>query len=175
MIRRFLRLCVRLGLAGGAGYAVFKLVQAQRAKPAGMPSGDSPVTSARPSQPLVEPSMLQGLDLRKADREDEGDDNGQVTAGPAGNGSAPAAAAAGAGTAPASAPAPEPAVATEAAGAGWVEPKGGACPASHPVKAKLASGIYHLPGMTAYERTTPDRCYTDETAAEADGLRKAQR
>jgi hypothetical protein len=29
--------------------------------------------------------------------------------------------------------------------------------------------------MTAYERTTPDRCYLDADAAEADGLRKAKR
>ncbi|MGH9223080.1 MAG: thermonuclease family protein, partial [Acidimicrobiales bacterium] len=57
----------------------------------------------------------------------------------------------------------------------WVDPDGAICPTSHPVKAKLASGIFHLPGMTAYERTTPDRCYQDEAAAESDGLRKAKR
>jgi len=57
----------------------------------------------------------------------------------------------------------------------WVEPVEGAAPATHPVKAKVASKIYHLPGMTAYDRTTPDRCYRDAEAAEADGFRKAQR
>jgi hypothetical protein len=35
--------------------------------------------------------------------------------------------------------------------------------------------IYHLPGMLAYDRTQPDRCYRDAPAAEADGLRKAKR
>jgi hypothetical protein len=58
---------------------------------------------------------------------------------------------------------------------GWVEPVDGACPASHPVKAKLASGIYHVPGGQSYERTSPDRCYTDAAAAEADGLRASKR
>lgn len=58
----------------------------------------------------------------------------------------------------------------------WLEPgEDGACPSSHPVKAKMSSGIYHLPGMLAYERTVADRCYPDEAAAEADGLRKAKR
>jgi hypothetical protein len=51
----------------------------------------------------------------------------------------------------------------------------GACPLSHPVKAKLSSGIYHLPGGQNYERTKPDRCYVDAAAAEADGLRAAKR
>ena len=50
----------------------------------------------------------------------------------------------------------------------------GSCPASHPVKAKLASGIYHEPGGGNYERTKADRCYLDRTAAEADGLRAAK-
>ena len=51
----------------------------------------------------------------------------------------------------------------------------GSCPLTHPVKAKLASGIYHLPGGGNYERTKPDRCYVDADAAEADGLRAAKR
>jgi hypothetical protein len=57
----------------------------------------------------------------------------------------------------------------------WMEPVQGFCPASHPVKAKLASGIYHLPGGASYERTKPDRCYLDAAAAEADGLRPTKR
>lgn len=59
--------------------------------------------------------------------------------------------------------------------AAWVVPEGGVCPTTHPVKAKLASKIFHLPGMANYERTRPDRCYRDATAAEADGLRPAKR
>lgn len=57
----------------------------------------------------------------------------------------------------------------------WVEPgDSGECPVSHPVKAKLSSGVFHLPGMANYERTNPDRCYADAGAAEADGLRQAK-
>jgi hypothetical protein len=57
----------------------------------------------------------------------------------------------------------------------WIEPVDGACPDSHPVKGKLASGIYHVAGGLNYARTRPDRCYFDPSAAEADGLRPAKR
>jgi hypothetical protein len=57
----------------------------------------------------------------------------------------------------------------------WVEPVDGACPATHPVKAKLSSGIFHVPGAQMYERTNADRCYADAEAAEADGLRASKR
>jgi hypothetical protein len=57
----------------------------------------------------------------------------------------------------------------------WVEPDDGACPTSHPVKAKVQSGIFHTPGSPHYDRTHPDRCYRDEGAAEADGLRAPRR
>jgi len=57
----------------------------------------------------------------------------------------------------------------------WVLPEDGACPASHPVKAKVQSGILHQPGSAFYDRTRPDRCYRDVAAAEADGLRPPRR
>jgi hypothetical protein len=57
----------------------------------------------------------------------------------------------------------------------WVEAVDGACPASHPVKAKLASGIFHVPGGGNYDRTNADRCYLDAAAAERDGLRPSKR
>jgi len=57
----------------------------------------------------------------------------------------------------------------------WIEVAGDAVPDTHPVKAKLKSGIYHLPGMLNYDRTVPDRWYADAEAAEADGLRPAKR
>jgi hypothetical protein len=60
-------------------------------------------------------------------------------------------------------------------GDAWVEPTDGACPASHPVKAKMSSKIFHVEGGLNYERTHPDRCYRDAAAAEADGLRKSAR
>jgi hypothetical protein len=57
----------------------------------------------------------------------------------------------------------------------WVEPAdSGACPAHHPVKAKLSSGIFHVPGGANYARTQPDRCYLSVETAEADGLRQSK-
>ncbi len=57
----------------------------------------------------------------------------------------------------------------------WTDPVEKACPNGFPVKVKLASGIYHLPGMLAYDRTMPDRCYVSAEEAEADGFRAAKR
>ncbi len=57
----------------------------------------------------------------------------------------------------------------------WVEPVDRTCPDGYPVKAKLKSGIFHVPGGLAYDRTFPDRCYPSAEAAEADGLRAAKR
>ncbi len=58
----------------------------------------------------------------------------------------------------------------------WIDAAdSGACPAHHPVKAKLASGIFHVPGGANYARTHADRCYLSAEAAEADGLRAAKR
>lgn len=65
--------------------------------------------------------------------------------------------------------------ATVAAVARWVEPIDGACPSGYPVKANDSSHIYHVPGGQFYERTVPERCYTDPQAAEADGYRAARR
>jgi len=57
----------------------------------------------------------------------------------------------------------------------WVEANAdGSCPETHPIKAKLASGIYHVPGGANYNRTKADRCYADEAAAAADGLRPSK-
>jgi hypothetical protein len=64
---------------------------------------------------------------------------------------------------------------SESASAAWVDPDGGACPTTHPVKGKLASGIYHEPGGQMYDRTSPDRCYRDADAAIAEGLRASKR
>ena len=55
----------------------------------------------------------------------------------------------------------------------WVVPSGGGCPGSHPVKAELSQGRFHLPGGAAYDAADADRCYLDAGAAEADGLRPA--
>jgi hypothetical protein len=75
----------------------------------------------------------------------------------------------------AAAPTPAPvngsAVASAAA---WIEPSNGTCPDGYPVKA-ARSGVYHVPGGSFYDRTTPDRCYATAAAAEADGYRASKR
>jgi hypothetical protein len=58
--------------------------------------------------------------------------------------------------------------------ADWAEPIGGEVPPGYPVKGKVASGIYHLPGGLSYDRTIPDRCYATPEDAESDGLRPAK-
>ncbi|QYG94522.1 hypothetical protein HC251_20210 [Iamia sp. SCSIO 61187] len=60
-------------------------------------------------------------------------------------------------------------------GHAWVAAVDGDCPDGYPIKAKVSSGIYHRPGGLSYERTSPDRCYPDVAAAEADGFRAAKR
>ncbi len=73
-------------------------------------------------------------------------------------------------------PMPPRPVAASAAPTAAVHPDAdGSCPITHPIKGKLATGIYHRPGAFAYDRTRADRCYRDDEAAEADGLRAAKR
>jgi hypothetical protein len=73
-------------------------------------------------------------------------------------------------------PTPREAVAAVQAPAAWVlTNEDGSCPPTHPIKAKASSHLYHLPGMFAYDRTNPDRCYAEEAAAIADGFTKAKR
>jgi hypothetical protein len=75
---------------------------------------------------------------------------------------------------------PMPAAATtetrsDTADAGWVSPDAdGSAPASHPIKAKENSGIFHVPGGRFYDRTKADRCYATAAAAEADGYRQSK-
>jgi len=57
----------------------------------------------------------------------------------------------------------------------WVIPQDRSCPSSHPIKAKLSSMIYHVPGSLAYDRTIADRCYATEEAASSDGFRRSKR
>ncbi len=58
---------------------------------------------------------------------------------------------------------------------GWIEPGAdGAVPATHPIKVKVSSGIYHVPGGRFYDRTSADRLYPTTGAAEADGYRPSK-
>jgi hypothetical protein len=57
----------------------------------------------------------------------------------------------------------------------WVEPSADtAALVTHPVKVKLSSGIFHLPGTRNYERTNADRWYVSAEAAAADGFRASK-
>ena len=76
---------------------------------------------------------------------------------------------------PAPARVPEPLDALDEHAASVPPDEYGNCPASHPIKGKRSSGIYHQPGSFAYDRTHADRCYVDTAAAENDTLRAAKR
>lgn len=70
--------------------------------------------------------------------------------------------------------APEARSSNGAAG-GWTDAlDDGSCPISHPIKANDNSGIFHVPGGRFYDRTKPERCYTSDDAAIADGYRQAK-
>jgi hypothetical protein len=147
-VGRFLKRMFKLGLLAGAAYAAWRWFEAQRAQ-SDLRWESQP--APYPPQPRVESSS--------------------PSSSPS---SAPAASAVSEVSASAPAAAPVPA-SPSGAGDAWVEPVDGTCPASHPVKAKMSSGIFHVAGGLNYERTRPDRCYRDPAAAEADGLRKAAR
>lgn len=161
MMRQSFRIGLRLGLLGGIAAAVAKAAQMRRN--AHHSDGDTGLAPAWP--PFEEQRTMAEPVTPPLRTEDE-------TPAPIRKSAAKKAPAA-----KAARPAKKAAqkAAKKAAGAAWVEPTGSVCPPSHPVKAKLSSKLFHLPGMFAYARTVPDRCYRSEAAAEADGLRKAKR
>jgi outer membrane biosynthesis protein TonB len=177
VIRRSFRRGLGLGLLVGAVAAVVKMVQARRpgqgeirvetytGNAANEHFADAsrqqerPLSDWEPTTPLPEPEETTPLTPEA------------VTDTPA---PAPAPAPDPV-PAPASAPVKKKAAPKKKAAAKSVDPVDGQCPDSHPVKGKLSSGLFHLPGGFAYPRTKPDRCYLDAAAAEADGLRAAKR
>jgi len=57
----------------------------------------------------------------------------------------------------------------------WLTPDAdGIIPEGYPVKVKVSSGIFHVPGGRFYDRTSADRCYPSAAAAEADGYRPSK-
>lgn len=155
MIRRSFRIGLRVGLLGGVVAAAVKMVQSRRSSPtveAPAPAEEWPPVQAEPVPVEAEVPVVQAEEETAA----------PVRKSPAKK--APAAKKAAGRTRKAAAPAMT-----------WVEPTGAVCPPSHPVKAKLSSRLYHLPGMFAYARTVPDRCYGTAEEAEADGLVRAKR
>lgn len=163
MIRGLFRWAIRAGAVVGSVALVRRLLQRHdepspvstaappyatrppQARPAESPPAAAPTPAATPTQPTQKKAAPKKAARKKA------------AAAPSTEATAARAAA--------------PSTETAA----WIEPEGGACPHTHPVKAKQSSGIFHLPGMQNYDRTVPDRCYVDAAAAEADGLRPAKR
>lgn len=179
MLRRSLRIGLTLGLIGGAVLVVTRLV-GRRSAPAtdDGPGDTAPWPRLQPdpgTRPTTATTSLQPDPEAPAPAAAPAPASSAGTPvvtkpAPIAPKAAPAKKAAKKATKKA-APRTTKAVATDA----WVEPQGDGCPPSHPVKAKLASRIFHLPGMLNYDRTRPDRCYLDAATATADGFRPAKR
>ena len=172
VLRRLLRLVFRAGLVGGAVAAVAKVAGNRRSSAPGAPaSGPLPREAWPPLQPDKGDRVAAGTTDLAPDPEAPSSappPTEEVPLAPAPEVSEPT-------QAPAPAPTdagPDPIAESDVA---WVEPDGDVCPTTHPVKAKLASKIFHVPGGLSYARTRPDRCYRDVSSAEADGLRPAKR
>jgi hypothetical protein len=174
MLRRTLRLGVWVGLLVTAGYLLWKSVQRRPGWRTGIepPPVDPwpPVVAAvTPAPaPVLEP-VPEPVPEPVVDQALVADEPGAPAAPEK---RAPPRKAAASRTAVPRPPRP----ADTAAGVTWVAPASpDLCPESHPIKAKLSSRLFHLPGMAAYTRTRPDRCYADEAAAEAEGFTRAKR
>ena len=169
-MRRTFRVGVRLGLLFGIGFAVFKLLQSRRPSEVPLPAAPPDPWPPVPA-PAPKPAAAQAPAPKPAVQD--------LIEGPP-PAVAPRAVKKAAKTTKATTKAVKKASkATKAAkkkvATGWVEPQGGICPLSHPIKAKVASMIFHQPGMLNYTRTRPDRCYATEAAATRDGFAPAKR
>ena len=183
MVRRSFRIGLRIGLLAGLLAAAVKLVQSRRSSvevaaptPTSVPSLRKPEVAA-PTEPAPADLPLPaeaGPVLESVPEPAPAPEPEPPTPLPEPPGPEPVAEEPPAAPAKA-APVKKAAKKKAAPARAWIEPVGDTCPGSHPVKGKLSSGIFHPPGMLAYNRTKPDRCYKDEQAAEGDGLRKAKR
>jgi hypothetical protein len=166
-MRRWLRTGLFLGFLAAAVALALKIVQGRRQElsPAEPPSWP-PLSSPESSEPVQ-------VGVTAAEPAGGGNGSGRAPTAPFGpppSSEQPAA------TPPAEEPQPPVAEPEVESLPDWVEPEEGAYPSTHPVKVKLSSGLFHLPGMAAYNRTTkPDRCYRDEEAAKRDGFTRAKR
>jgi len=163
MIRRSFRIGLRVGLLGGIAAGIVKIVQSRRPTLAVHPPEQAPAPKAEPESqwPPIQ-AEPKPVEAEVPAVQAEAETSAPVRKAP-----------------PKKAPATKKAAPRTRKAAGsataWIEPTGSVCPPSHPVKAKLSSRLFHLPGMFAYARTVPDRCYGTPEAAEADGLVKAKR
>lgn len=153
MIRRLFRFALKLCVVAGVGAAVSKVLERRRSAATDWSSSTEPwppIDVPAATAPDLAPSGPDPAELGQ-------DAEGEATQGGAIVGE-------------------EVVASAPRAGGDWIEPDDiGECAPSHPVKAKLGSGVFHLPGMANYERTKADRCYADAAGAEADGLRQAKR
>ena len=174
-VRRWFRLGLRLGVVAAVVAVVVRVVQSRRrdAEPFGSPTWPPVETTPSPAAaPALAADAVTPLSAKLTEV--------APAAAPLDTTSAPTADPPTEVTDPGPLPFP-----TEEQGAGhpaapepavrWVEPTDGVCPSSPPVKAKLSSGLFHLPGMAAYKRTRADRCYPDAESAAEDGLTRAKR
>ena len=166
MVRRSFRRGLRLGLLIGIVVAVVKVMQSWRANaepppyvapPSPWPPVDRSAPTVKPTEP--EPVMEAATFVEAPAAVDETPPRRERPLK----------------ATPAPAPAKQRATKKPTETRIWVEPSGNVCPPSHPIKAKLSSKLFHLPGMLAYDRCKPDRCYATEPDALADGLQKAKR
>lgn len=134
------------GLVAGAAYAAWRFLKSRRPDTGGVVFEPAPFPS--PPRPVLRPSQI-GKPQEPVHPGLEFEDASTT------NGSVPSE--------------------SDQSAAAWVEPVNGTCPTSHPVKAKVASRIFHVPGGASFDRTQADRCYLNSDAAEADGLRAAKR
>ena len=166
MLRRSFRIGILVGLLGGAVVALLKAFQGSRPGPATEPAW-TPIPDAEPLRaPAPKPSVVVATE--------------PVPPAPVPKPEPTVVAALQEEPVPPAPPVKKKAPAAKKAApkkprAPWVEPADRDCPGTHPVKAKLASKIFHVPGGFNYARSQPDRCYIDAAAAEADGLRQSKR
>ncbi len=165
---RLLRRVLRLGLLAGVGVGVLKVVRGRKGPD---PWADSWVSTGPPggTRPSPAPVAAEPKPAQAAKA-----DAGKSSAANAESGkAAPSRAAKPTRTGPAR-KSPTGKAEDPPGERLWVPANDGVCPQSHPVKAKLSSKIFHTPSSRNYSRTKADRCYPDESSAQADGLRPPQ-
>jgi hypothetical protein len=143
---RLLRRVVRLGLLAGLGVGILKVVKGRKAPD---PWADSWVSTGTPAA-VPKTSAEEPASRPAPSRSSKPTRTGPARKSPTGKAEDP----------------PGERI--------WVAANDGVGPQSHPVKAKLSSKIFHTPASRNYSRTKADRCYPDESSAQADGLRPPQ-
>jgi hypothetical protein len=166
---RLLRRLLRFGLLAGVGVGILKVVKGRKGPD---PWADSWVSTGAPGATRPSPAPLAAATPKAAPKEPAP----QATTAASAKSAAPAGS-------KAAKPGPKGPARKSPTGKAkeppgdrlWVEANDGVCPQTHSIKAKLSSKIFHTPASRNYSRTKADRCYPDETSAQADGLRPAQR